>query len=314
MYKRQVYEDVKGGNEDVIISTHCHNDLGLAVANSLTAITAGARQIEGAINGIGERAGNTSTEEIIMAIKTRQDQFGVNIKAETTEIFETSRLVSKLTGYPVQYNKAVVGKNAFSHESGIHQHGYLRNTTTYEIMSPDSVGQEAKIILGKHSGRAGFKDALDNLNISLDDDSFNNAFDTFKKIADRKGEIVENELRAIVGQVENKESSTKLVSVSVNSKDEYASAEVTLKVGGKEVTEEATGDGMIHAAFTAVKKILDSDAKLIDYRVESITKGSDATAEIVTIINDGHLMKQGRAVSTDVVQGSVESFLNALNK
>ena len=249
-----------------------------------------------------------------MAIKTRQDQFGVDIKAETTEIFETSRLVSKLTGYPVQYNKAVVGKNAFSHESGIHQHGYLRNTTTYEIMSPDSVGQEAKIILGKHSGRAGFKDALDNLNISLDDDSFSNAFDTFKKIADRKGEIVENELRAIVGQVENKENSTKLISVSVNSKDEYASAKVTLKVGSNEVTEEATGDGMIHAAFTAVKKILDSDATLFDYRVESITKGSDATAEIVTIINDGHLMKQGRAVSTDVVQGSVESFLNALNK
>ena len=147
-----------------------------------------------------------------------------------------------------------------------------------------------------------------------DDDSFSNAFDTFKKIADRKGEIVENELRAIVGQVENKENSTKLISVSVNSKDEYASAKVTLKVGSNEVTEEATGDGMIHAAFTAVKKILDSDATLIDYRVESITKGSDATAEIVTIINDGHLMKQGRAVSTDVVQGSVESFLNALNK
>ena len=310
----QVYEQVKGGNEDVIISTHCHNDLGLAVANSLTAITAGARQIEGAINGIGERAGNTSTEEIIMAVKTRQDQFGVDIKAETTEIFETSRLVSKLTGYPVQFNKAVVGKNAFSHESGIHQHGYLRNTSTYEIMSPDSVGQEAKIILGKHSGRAGFKDALNNLNITLDSDSFDNAFNTFKKIADRKGEIVENELRAIVGQVETNQSNTKLLSVSVNSKDEYASAKVTLKVGDKEITEEATGDGMIHAAFTAVKKILKSDATLIDYRVESITKGSDATAEIVTIINDGHLMKQGRSVSTDVVQGSVESFLNALNK
>ena len=310
----QVYEQVKGGNEDVIISTHCHNDLGLAVANSLTAITAGARQIEGAINGIGERAGNTSTEEIIMAVKTRQDQFGVDIKAETTEIFETSRLVSKLTGYPVQFNKAVVGKNAFSHESGIHQHGYLRNTSTYEIMSPDSVGQEAKIILGKHSGRAGFKDALNNLNITLDSDSFDNAFNTFKKIADRKGEIVENELRAIVGQVETNQSNTKLLSVSVNSKDEHASAKVTLKVGDKEITEEATGDGMIHAAFTAVKKILKSDATLIDYRVESITKGSDATAEIVTIINDGHLMKQGRSVSTDVVQGSVESFLNALNK
>ena len=311
---KAVYDEVKGGNEDVIISTHCHNDLGLAVANSLTAITAGARQIEGAINGIGERAGNTSTEEIIMAVKTRQDQFGVEIQAETQEIFETSRLVSKLTGYPVQYNKAVVGKNAFSHESGIHQHGYLRNTTTYEIMSPDSVGQEAKIILGKHSGRAGFKDALDKLSIALDDDAFNNAFDTFKKIADRKGEIVENELRAIVGQVESSSDSAKLVSVSVNSKDEFASASVTLKVGNDEITEEATGDGMIHAAFTAVKSILKSDATLIDYRVESITKGADATAEIVTIINDGHLMKQGRAVSTDVVQGSVESFLNALNK
>ena len=311
---KAVYDEVKGKNDDVIISTHCHNDLGLAVANSLTAITAGARQIEGAINGIGERAGNTSTEEIIMAVKTRQDQFGVEIQAETQEIFETSRLVSKLTGYPVQYNKAVVGKNAFSHESGIHQHGYLRNTTTYEIMSPDSVGQEAKIILGKHSGRAGFKDALDKLGISLNNDAFNNAFDTFKKIADRKGEIVENELRAIVGQVESSSNSPKLMSVSVNSKDEFASASVTLKVGNDEITEEATGDGMIHAAFTAVKSILKSDATLIDYRVESITKGADATAEIVTIINDGHLMKQGRAVSTDVVQGSVESFLNALNK
>ena len=309
-----VYDEVKGGNDDVIISTHCHNDLGLAVANSLTAITAGARQIEGAINGIGERAGNTSTEEIIMAVKTRQDQYGVEINAETKEIFETSRLVSKLTGYPVQYNKAVVGKNAFSHESGIHQHGFLRNRTTYEIMSPDSVGQEAKIILGKHSGRAGFKDALKKLNIELDENTFNNSFETFKKIADRKGEIVESELRAIIGQVETTLDKPKLVSVSVNSKDDFASAKVTLNVNGKEITKESTGDGMIHAAFTAVKSILDSDATLIDYRVESITKGADATAEIVTIINDENLMKQGRAISTDVVQGSVESFLNALNK
>ena len=309
-----VYKEVKGGNEGVIISTHCHNDLGLAVANSLTAITAGARQIEGAINGIGERAGNTSTEEIIMAVKTRQDQYGVEINAETKEIFETSRLVSKLTGYPVQYNKAVVGKNAFSHESGIHQHGFLRNRTTYEIMSPDSVGQEAKIILGKHSGRAGFKDALNKLNIELDENTFNNSFETFKKIADRKGEIVESELRAIIGQVEPTMDKPKLVSVSVNSKDDFASAKVTLSVNGKEITKESTGDGMIHAAFTAVKSILDSDATLIDYRVESITKGADATAEIVTIINDENLMKQGRAISTDVVQGSVESFLNALNK
>ena len=311
----RVYKEVKGKNEDVIISTHCHNDLGLAVANSLTAIEAGARQIEGAINGIGERAGNTSTEEIIMAVKTRQDQYGVEIDAETTEIFETSRIVSKFTGYPVQYNKAVVGKNAFSHESGIHQHGYLRKKETYEIMSPDSVGQgEAKIILGKHSGRAGFKDALDKLEYKLSEDEFNDAFDDFKKIADRKGEIVENELRAILGQSSTSENATKLVSISVNSEDDYASAKITLNVNGKDIQSEATGDGMIDAAFTAVKSILKSDAKLIDYRVESITTGSDATAEIITIVNDGHLMKQGRSVSTDVVQGSVIAFLDALNK
>ena len=212
---KKVYSEVRGKNEDVIISTHCHNDLGLAVANSLTAINAGARQIEGAINGIGERAGNTSTEEIIMAVKTRQDQYGVEINAETTEISETSRLVSKLTGYPVQYNKAVVGRNAFSHESGIHQHGYLRNTMTYEIMTPDSVGQESKIVLGKHSGRAGFKDALEKLEIDIDEETFNISFEKFKKLADRKGEIVENELRAIIGQVEINEAPVKLVSVSV---------------------------------------------------------------------------------------------------
>tara|TARA_B100000586_G_C20103055_1_gene425870 strand:- start:361 stop:1857 length:1497 start_codon:yes stop_codon:yes gene_type:complete len=311
----RVYKEVKGKNEDVIISTHCHNDLGLAVANSLTAIEAGARQIEGAINGIGERAGNTSTEEIIMAVKTRQDQFGVEINAETTEIFETSRIVSKLTGYPVQYNKAVVGKNAFSHESGIHQHGYLRKKETYEIMSPDSVGQgEAKIILGKHSGRAGFKDALDKLEYKLSENEFNDAFDDFKKIADRKGEIVENELRAILGQSSTSQNATKLVSISVNSEDDYASAKITLNVNGEDIKSEATGDGMIDAAFTAIKSILKSDAKLIDYRVESITTGSDATAEIITIVNDGHLMKQGRSVSTDVVQGSVLAFLDALNK
>ena len=178
----------------------------------------------------------------------------------------------------------------------------------------NTIAQELTNVVQFALENAGFKDALDKLSISLDDDAFNNAFDTFKKIADRKGEIVENELRAIVGQVESSSDSAKLVSVSVNSKDEFASASVTLKVGNDEITEEATGDGMIHAAFTAVKSILKSDATLIDYRVESITKGADATAEIVTIINDGHLMKQGRAVSTDVVQGSVESFLNALNK
>ncbi len=194
----RVYGEVRGRNEDVIISTHCHNDLGLAVANSLSAIHAGARQIEGAINGIGERAGNTSTEEIIMAVKTRQDYFGVEIDADTTQIFETSRLVSKLTGYPIQYNKAVVGRNAFAHESGIHQHGVLRDRETYEIMDAAAVGHQSMIVLGKHSGRAAFADAIQKLGIVLEDEDFTRAFDRFKELADRKGEISEEGLRAII--------------------------------------------------------------------------------------------------------------------
>ena len=185
---KRIYAEVRGDRSDVTISVHCHDDLGLAVANSLSAISAGARQIEGAINGIGERAGNTSIEEIIMAVKTRQDVFGVEIGADTTQIFDTSRLVSRLTGYPVQFNKAVVGRNAFAHESGIHQHGVLRDRETYEIMSAESIGQRgAQIILGKHSGRAGFADALQHLNISLEEDEFNLAFAKFKAMADRKG-------------------------------------------------------------------------------------------------------------------------------
>ena len=196
----KVYDDVRGGNDDVIISTHCHNDLGMAVANSLSAIHAGARQIEGAINGIGERAGNTSTEEIIMAVSTREDYFGVEIGADTKEIFETSRLVSSLTGYPIQYNKAVVGRNAFAHESGIHQHGVLKNRETYEIMDPSAVGHTSVIVLGKHSGRAAFAAALDELDVTLDDETFQRAFDRFKELADRKGEISEEGLRAIVSE------------------------------------------------------------------------------------------------------------------
>ena len=195
---RRVYNEVLEGRDDVIISTHCHNDLGLAVANSLSAIHAGARQIEGAINGIGERAGNTSTEEIIMAVKTRQDHFGVEVSANSEEIVPTSRLVSRLTGYPVQFNKAVVGRNAFAHESGIHQHGVLRDRETYEIMDPTSVGATSQIVLGKHSGRAGFGDALSKLGIVLEDEQFAAAFRRFKEVADRKIEINERELRAII--------------------------------------------------------------------------------------------------------------------
>ena len=184
------------------ISAHCHNDLGLAVANSLAAVEAGARQIEGAINGIGERAGNTSIEEVVMALKIRKDAFEVDVNITTEEIYESSRLVAEHTGYPIQYNKAIVGRNAFAHESGIHQHGVLRNRATYEIMDPKAVGAAgSSIIIGKHSGRAAFKFALDRIGIQLDPSTFEAAFRRMKEIADQSGEIPDSQLRAIVDEV-----------------------------------------------------------------------------------------------------------------
>jgi 2-isopropylmalate synthase len=312
----KVYAEVRGDNEDVIISTHCHNDLGLAVANSLSAIHAGARQIEGAINGIGERAGNTSTEEIIMAVSTRQDHFGVEIGADTTEIFETSRLVSSLTGYPIQYNKAVVGRNAFAHESGIHQHGVLRNRETYEIMDPSAIGHRSMIVLGKHSGRAAFADALERLGIRLEDLDFQRAFDRFKQLADRKGEIGEEGLRAIVEAETGVESSEmSLVSIHVSGGSvETPVATITLVRDGEEVTVSAEGDGMVNAAFVAVQDAYGIAASLTDYRVSPLTSGADAMAQVEIIIQVGPRTYSGRGVSTDVVEGSVRAMVSAMNK
>ncbi|MCI0542971.1 MAG: 2-isopropylmalate synthase [Actinobacteria bacterium] len=198
----RVVTEVKEGREDVVISTHCHNDLGLAVANSLAAVHAGARQVEGAINGIGERAGNTSTEEIIMALKVRSDVFGVELGVTTEEIYESSRLVSERTGYPVQFNKAVVGRNAFAHESGIHQHGVLRRRETYEIMDPRSVGfAGSSLVMGKHSGRAAFRHALDRLGVELGNGAFDRAFSRMKQVADHSGEVSDAQLMTIVDEV-----------------------------------------------------------------------------------------------------------------
>jgi 2-isopropylmalate synthase len=312
----RVYDDVRQGNEDVIISTHCHNDLGLAVANSLSAIHAGARQIEGAINGIGERAGNTSTEEIIMAITTRQDHFGVEIGANTTEIFETSRLVSSLTGYPIQFNKAVVGRNAFAHESGIHQHGVLRNRETYEIMDPSAIGHQSMIVLGKHSGRAAFADALSKLGIHLGDTDFQRSFDRFKELADRKGEIGEEGLRAIVAEeVGTDIVEMKLVALHVSGGSREAPvATITLDRHGEEVVATAEGDGMVNAAFVAIQDAYGIAASLADYRVSPLTSGADAMAIVEIIIQVGSRTFSGRGVSTDVVEGSVRAIVSAMNK
>jgi 2-isopropylmalate synthase len=314
---KNVFREVKGDRDDVVVSVHCHNDLGLAVANSLSAISAGARQIEGAINGIGERAGNTSIEEIIMAVKTRQDVYGVEIGADTRELFETSRLVSRLTGYPVQYNKAVVGRNAFAHESGIHQHGVLRDRTTYEIMDAASVGQQgAQIILGKHSGRAGFADALAKMEISLEEDAFARAFEKFKQLADRKVQIGEDEVRAIV----NEEAIAVAENVVMGSlhvtggNDVTPEATVTLLVDGNEMKFTGHGDGMVHAAFAAIKQGFKVDARLVDYRVVPVTSGADAMAEVNVVVRVDDNTYSGRSINTDVVEGSAEAFVEALNK
>lgn len=311
-----VYDNVRQGNEEIIISTHCHNDLGLAVANSLSAVHAGARQIEGAINGIGERAGNTSTEEIIMALTTRADHFGVEIGADTTEIFETSRLVSSLTGYPVQYNKAVVGRNAFAHESGIHQHGVLRNRETYEIMDPESVGQHSTLVLGKHSGRAAFADALEKLGIHLEDEDFQRSFSRFKELADRKGEISEQGLRAIVSEETNAPTAAmNLVSLNVTGGSHQAPvATVVLDRDGSEVSTTAEGDGMVNAAFVAIQDAYGIAGSLADYRVEPLTSGADAMAKVNVIFQVGASTYSGQGVSTDVVEGSARAMVSALNK
>ncbi len=315
---KRIYAEVRGDRSDVTISVHCHDDLGLAVANSLSAISAGARQIEGAVNGIGERAGNTSIEEIIMAIKTRQDVFGVEIGADTTQIFDTSRLVSRLTGYPVQFNKAVVGRNAFAHESGIHQHGVLRDRETYEIMNAESIGQRgAQIILGKHSGRAGFADALANLNLSLEEDEFNQAFEKFKAMADRKLEIGERELRAIAatGLSQSTDAEVRIAGISVSGgHDTTPTAVVTLEKGGVASEYTGHGDGMVHAAFSAIKQCFGIEARLVDYRVVPVTSGADAMAEVNVVVRVVDNTYSGKAVSTDVVEGSAEAFVDALNR
>jgi 2-isopropylmalate synthase len=313
---RRVYDDVRDGNEDIVISTHCHNDLGLAVANSLSAIHAGARQIEGAINGIGERAGNTSTEEVIMALTTRADHFDVEIGADTREIFETSRLVSSLTGYPIQYNKAVVGKNAFAHESGIHQHGVLRNRETYEIMDPKAVGQTSVLVLGKHSGRAAFADALSKMGIQLEDDDFQRSFERFKQLADRKGEISEEGIRAIVfEETDAPTHQLKLVSLHVaGGSHEPPVATVTLDRDGEQIVVSAEGDGMVNATFVALQDAYGIAAELTDYRVSPLTAGADAMAKVNVIVKVDSSTFSGQGVSTDVVEGSARAMVSAMNK
>jgi 2-isopropylmalate synthase len=304
---------------DYILSTHCHNDLGLAVANSLAGVQAGARQVEVCVNGLGERAGNAALEEVVMALRTRPDQFpGVEVAANTEELARTSRLVSRLTGYPVQYNKAVVGRNAFVHESGIHQHGVLAERTTYEIIDAATVGQQSQqIVLGKHSGRHAFADTLAKMGLSVQGDALNGAFARFKELADRKVQITDADLEAIVAEElgASVEAGYSLHVLEVTGGTvEVPRARVVLDREGVKSEASAEGDGMIDAACQAIRKATGVDATLTGFNVSSVTGGIDALGDVVVQLESAGTKVSGRGVSTDVVEASARAFLNAVNR
>ncbi|HEY7438165.1 MAG TPA: 2-isopropylmalate synthase [Acidimicrobiia bacterium] len=311
-----VIERVHG---DYVVSTHCHNDLGLAVANSLSGVVNGARQIECAINGLGERAGNAALEEVVMAIRTRADHFsGLTTGVNTEELARTSRMVSRLTGYPVQYNKAIVGRNAFAHEAGIHQHGVLEDRETYEIIDAGQVGQvAAQIVLGKHSGRHAFSDSLDKLGFHLQGDALNQAFVRFKELADRKVQITEADLEAIVaeelgGGIMHR---FEMVSLDVHGgTQDTPHARVVLADGDTKREGAAQGNGMIDAAIEAIADASGIRGNLQDFNVSSVTAGGDALGDVVVQLEVDGLSASGRGVATDVVEASARAYLAAVNK
>jgi 2-isopropylmalate synthase len=304
--------------DHVVVSTHCHNDLGLAVANSLAGIVNGARQVEVAVNGIGERAGNCSLEEIAMIVRTRGRALGVSHRLNAKEIMRTSRLVSMTTGYSVQPNKAVVGSSAFAHESGIHQHGVLANRTTYEIMDPLEIGLEGnRIVLGKHSGRHAFADALEKLGIRLDPEHLIRTFARFKDLADRKIQLTDQDLQAIVseeiGQAEKDVFVLESLVVAGGTSQEPR-ATVRLRKGVEPIEESAIGDGLIDAAMGAIQRAAGLEATLVSFNVSSVTAGSDALGDVVVQLDvEGHRVT-GRGVATDVVEASARAYLAAINR
>lgn len=304
--------------DNAVISVHCHNDLGLGVANSLAAVLNGARQIECTINGLGERAGNASLEEIVMGIRTRNDIFkNMRIDINTKELFKTSRLVSKLTGMPVQPNKAIVGLNAFAHESGIHQDGVLKERITYEIMKPEDVGVTGtKLVLGKHSGRHAFKERLASLGFALKEDQVEKAFDRFKALADKKKEIFDEDLEAIVDEEISKiPEEVKLEHFYITSGDSVKpSATINIRYKGKSFESSSGGDGPVDACYKAIDKIVKTGGKLLDYQIKSVTSGKDALGEVSVKIGSKGAVVSGRGASTDIIEASIKAYVNAINK
>jgi len=304
--------------DKAIFSVHCHNDLGLAVANSLAAVGAGARQIECTVNGLGERAGNASLEEIVMAIRTRKDTLGVETNIDATQIVPASRLVSSVTGFPVQPNKAIVGANAFAHESGIHQDGVLKHRETYEIMTAQDVGWNTnRMVLGKLSGRAAFRTRLEELGTTFATDSeLNNAFSRFKELADKKSEIFDEDLVALVSDTRAAASSEQfqLTSLSVTSQTgETPVAKIVMQVGDEEKTAEATGGGPVDAVFKAIEMIAQSGAGLQIYSVNAVTEGTDSQGEVTVRLENAGRIVNGLGADTDIVIASAKAYIHALN-
>jgi len=304
--------------DSVTISTHCHNDLGLAVANSLAGIVNGARQIEVAVNGIGERAGNCSLEEVTMIVATRGKTLGVGTQLNLREIIRTSRLVSALTGYSVQPNKAVVGASAFAHESGIHQHGVLMNRATYEIMDPTEIGLEGnRLVLGKHSGRHAFADALKKIGYELEPEHLDRAFARFKELADRKIQLNDQDLEAIVAEEMGASDHDFLLLESLQMAGGThlsPTATVRLRRGEELIEESAMGDGMIDAACGAIQRAASVEARLVTFNVSSVTAGSDALGDVVVQLDIEGRRVTGRGVSVDVVEASARAYLAAINR
>lgn len=314
---RGIKENVPGIDR-VDISVHCHNDLGLAVANTLAALRNGATQLECTINGLGERAGNASVEEIIMGINTRKDYYGEIIhNIDTKQIYRTSKLVSSLTGVNVQPNKAIVGANAFAHESGIHQHGVLAEKSTYEIMTPESIGlAQNRMVLGKLSGKHAFEERLKEMGYTLSPDDIAKAFEQFKDLADKKKTVLDRDIEALVEEkVSEVEEVFKLDSFQINSGNKViATATVSLIKNGQPLLEAATGDGPINAAFKAIERTVGFELELQDYSLKGVTEGADALGEATVRVAKDDRIYVGRGVSTDIIEASVKAYVNAINR
>ncbi|TMV50691.1 2-isopropylmalate synthase [Paenibacillus mesophilus] len=306
------------GIEKIQLSAHCHDDLGMATANALAAILNGADQIEGTINGIGERAGNTAIEEVALALETRQHLFEAKTSLVLSEIARTSRLVSKLTGMVVPGNKAIVGANAFAHESGIHQDGMLKEKTTYEIISPDTIGlKESKLVLGKHSGRHAFREKLIDMGYDLNDDQVNEAFAKFKVLADRKKNVIDEDIRALI---EEKLVQTPEVFVLDTIQLSYGNQSVPMatvrivQAEGSLLEEAAIGNGSVDAIYKAIDKATKEEVELEDYSIKSVTHGKDALGDVHVVLKQGDVSVHGRGVSTDILEASAKAYIDAINR